>query len=349
MVSGVAQGSILGPHLFISYISSALNTDVTGDTSLIAFADDLLIVKTIRSADDCADLQTDINMVLAEYKRLLLSVNPAKSKYILCTLQTPAAAVQLGMEITIDNEPIERVPYLRYLGVLLDPALSFNRHLAGVSTKAKRAIGALNRSVRTWAGRDLFCKVYLSKILPLLTFASPVVCPTGITAIRQLERIHRFAGRLATNNFTVPYSALLSALNWKSWARICTERQLCTVYKWFMGTRHLPSYILVPRPQPARQLRRAIRNVRQHQLLVNDEFLRRPQLGRIPFRNIATTPLHLAVLAWNILSSQTASLDFQAFKREIQTLSTFAMLVREHGNIYNGRTSPLLSCAFREL
>ncbi|MCP3668392.1 MAG: hypothetical protein GY696_38890 [Gammaproteobacteria bacterium] len=201
------------------------------DTKLTAFADDLLIKKPIRSTDDSIALQSDINTIIAEYDRLFLSLNPSKSKFLLCTLQIPATAPSLDVDLFINDVVVERVQTLRYLGVLLDPALSFRKHIEVISIKAKKAIGALNRSLRSWAGPALFKQVYLAKILPILMFASPVACPTGITSMRSVERVHRFAARLASNNFTVPYSALLSALEWKSWARSCTERQLLTVYK----------------------------------------------------------------------------------------------------------------------
>ncbi|MCP3664077.1 MAG: hypothetical protein GY696_16560, partial [Gammaproteobacteria bacterium] len=43
--SGVAQGSILGPNLFIAYISSVLNLDLSSNCHLVAYADDLLVIK----------------------------------------------------------------------------------------------------------------------------------------------------------------------------------------------------------------------------------------------------------------------------------------------------------------
>ncbi|MCP3661699.1 MAG: reverse transcriptase family protein [Gammaproteobacteria bacterium] len=340
VVSGVAQGSILGPHLFISYISSVLNLPMSADTKLIAFADDLLIIKPIRSIDDSIALQSDIDTIIAEYDRLFLSVNPSKSKYLLCTLQTPATAPSLDVNLLINDVIVERVQVLRYLGVLLDPALSFQKHIDAISIKAKKAIGALNRTLRSWAGQTVFRKVYLAKILPILMFASPVACPTGISAMRSVERVHRFAARLAVNNFAVSYSALLSALEWKSWARTCTERQLLTVYKWVNGFRHLPNYVLCTRPQPLRQLRRASQNGR-HQLSVNDEYFRQPIHGRIPFRNIDRTPLHLAVLAWNTLPPPITELDLTGFKRQIELTNIFSHLVRTRThvvNLYNEQT-----------
>ncbi len=59
-------------------------------------------------------------------------MNPSKSKFLLCTLQIPATAPSLDVDLFInDDVVVERVHALRYLGVLLDPALSFQKRILG--------------------------------------------------------------------------------------------------------------------------------------------------------------------------------------------------------------------------
>ncbi|MCP3661586.1 MAG: hypothetical protein GY696_03670, partial [Gammaproteobacteria bacterium] len=116
VISGVPQGSILGPHLFNAYISSVLAIPVSSGTRLIAFADDLLTVKPIRTHADAIALQQDVDAVLLSYDELYLSVNPAKSCFMVCSLATSAVARQLQLHLQVNAEEIEERDVLKYLG-----------------------------------------------------------------------------------------------------------------------------------------------------------------------------------------------------------------------------------------
>ena len=63
VVSGVPQGSVLGPLLFLIYINDVTNIELTPGTLLSLYADDMLLYKQINSLNDYTDLQTDINKI----------------------------------------------------------------------------------------------------------------------------------------------------------------------------------------------------------------------------------------------------------------------------------------------
>ncbi|MCP3661143.1 MAG: reverse transcriptase family protein [Gammaproteobacteria bacterium] len=180
--SGVAQGSILGPNLFISYISEILAMNLSQNTRHVAYADDLLLMKPIVSDDDCTQLQRDLDTILEAYSRLFLSINPSKSSLLLCTLAEPHMAQVLPCEFVLQGTPVSRVPELKYLGVTLDHKLNFSRNAQLSSAKAKKAIGALWRTVGRWSGRETFKRIFTSKVLPILTHGLPMVA--AINAIR---------------------------------------------------------------------------------------------------------------------------------------------------------------------
>ena len=59
VISGIPQGSVLGPLLFVTYISGLPKKAKTSEIFL--FADDIKMFKAIYSKDDCKLLQDDIN------------------------------------------------------------------------------------------------------------------------------------------------------------------------------------------------------------------------------------------------------------------------------------------------
>ena len=75
--SGVPQGSVLGPLLFVLYINE-LPSLVS--SNLLMFADDIKLYRCIRSPEDCLILQNDINILLDWSKHWLLFFNVSKCK-----------------------------------------------------------------------------------------------------------------------------------------------------------------------------------------------------------------------------------------------------------------------------
>ncbi len=201
VISGVPQGSILGPHLFNAYVTTALRTPVSDNTRLLAFADDLLIIKPIRSQADVEALQSDIDAVLSAYNSLFLTINPAKSAYMICSLANPAGLNQMAFSLFVNGIQIEQKECLKYLGVIIDADLSFARNTELIAPKAKRAIGAFWRTLGKYSARNTFAKIYKAKILPLLLHALPVASPVQVQHWKLLEKVNRFACRLIANDY----------------------------------------------------------------------------------------------------------------------------------------------------
>ncbi len=120
VISGGPQGSILGPHLFNAFISSVLNAPVSATTRLLAFADDLLIIKPIRNQRDVKELQLDIDLVIQKYSELMLSVNPVKSAFKVCSLASAPVNPEMPILHMINGVPIRQQQKLKYLGVTID-------------------------------------------------------------------------------------------------------------------------------------------------------------------------------------------------------------------------------------
>jgi len=330
VVSGVPQGSILGPHLFNAYISSVLELKLSFGSKLIAFADDLILVRPVTRPSDCDELQMDIDKIHSEYNKLGLVLNPAKSSYMVATLSPGPANVDLPVPPTLDGTLILRRESLKYLGVCFDPKLSFGLHVEEKTTKGKRAIGVLWRVLGRWTSREHFLELYEKQIVPQFCYALPVACPTDKKHWLMLEKCHRFATRLATNDYQTGYCELLERVTLKPVARMCVERQLLLMFKYLEGLRYLPANILQPSAQPTRQLRRNGRRHGRELQLTYDCFI--APVFRPPMRaTLDQLPLAYAVYVWNSLPQEMIELtapELVNFKRLAHDKILFQALER---------------------
>ena len=84
VVSGVPQGSVLGPLLFLTYLNSVNSLVLTEGTQITMYADDILLMKPIRGTEDYTYLQKDITSITDCIQHLHLSMNVAKYKIYYC-------------------------------------------------------------------------------------------------------------------------------------------------------------------------------------------------------------------------------------------------------------------------
>ncbi|MGB1915940.1 MAG: RNA-directed DNA polymerase, partial [Paracoccaceae bacterium] len=130
VVSGVPQGTVLGPLLFLVYIND-LPALVTCKIRL--FADDALIYRSIDSITDTHKLQEDLNQLITWESNWSMEFNPDKCKVLRVTNKRKI----INQNYTMHNQILEEVDSAKYLGVHIHKKLSWNTH---VNYTAKKAI-----------------------------------------------------------------------------------------------------------------------------------------------------------------------------------------------------------------
>ena len=134
--SGVPQGSVLGPILFLAYIND-LPEQVKSRVRL--FADDTALYIAISSTTESEVLQTDLASLELSENMWDMQFNPSKCQ----VLQITKKAKPLNTKYILHNVGLESVPAAMYLGVTIVDDLSWSKHIDITTKKANQTLGFL--------------------------------------------------------------------------------------------------------------------------------------------------------------------------------------------------------------
>jgi len=212
--SGVPQGSVLGPLLFIIYVNDIYS--VIHHSRHGMFADDLALYREVCTLTDCELLQGDLSNVSSWSQRWQLKLNWSKCEAISITNKRNP----LSFSYTVDCHPIQWSPQVHYLGVIFDSHLKWSAQCHRVASKATRVLNILRRSLFN-CHSVVKSLAYISIVRPHLEYASIVWNPHTSSDIKLLEAVQNRAARwiCATwDHFTYSWNksshTCLSELKW---------------------------------------------------------------------------------------------------------------------------------------
>ena len=250
VTSGVPQGSVLGPILFLVYIND-MPESITSTSRL--FADDTIVYRKVESEDDHQLLQNDLKALEEWESKWGMSFNPSKCSVVhMSKKKSP-----LNFTYTLKNETLVTSSSASYLGISISRDLSWTDHISKVVAKANKSLGFLRRNVKTKA-ETVKAKAYNTIVRPSLEYAASVWCPWQKGLRDNLEAVQRRAARYVKGNFerTASVSDMLSSMGWET----LEERRIKTRITLLFKIAH--DLIAVP----ATQLRPSNSRTRGHQM-----------------------------------------------------------------------------------
>ncbi|XP_066913249.1 uncharacterized protein [Clytia hemisphaerica] len=188
-VSGIPQGSVTGPILFVLYINDLPEKVIS---LILLFADDTKIFKEVNCIEDSVSLQNDIDTLVEWSKDWLLQFHPEK-----CHVLTlgKIGNIKHAHPYSLDGRQLEHVFEEKDLGILIDSELTFEEHIAKQVKKANAILGIINRgfvNMSTSTFRTLYCTF----VRPHLEYAQSVWSPFLRKHVNLIEGVQRRATKL---------------------------------------------------------------------------------------------------------------------------------------------------------
>ncbi len=226
IASGVPQGSILGPLLFLCYINDL--PEVLINSKAYIFADDAKIYLQFPSSESNQKLVQDIERVFEWAESRYLKISYPKCSIMHIGHGNNSTDMHVG-DIVIPNSKL-----VKDLGVWVSEDLNFSHHIDTICKSANQMVNLLFLSFETRNPKFLL-NLFKTYILPKLEYGSEIWSPHMKKDIIKLERVQRRFTKRLLNCLNLSYEDRLQKLDIKSLQERRIKKDLTYIFKMLHG------------------------------------------------------------------------------------------------------------------
>jgi len=226
VISGVPQGTVLGPLLFLLF--SADINNVIQHSSLSMYADDTKVYRANVDWNDCTLLQADLNCISEWASDWQLRLNPVKTKHL------RIGYCKCDYRFLMSGMTIDTVEYVRDIGIIIQSSLKFSLHCSSVVQKAHYCIRNIFHTFKGH-GAEFYTSLYKTYVRPLLESSSPVWSPYLLCNVERVESVQRYFTRRIPGCANLSYSVRLETLGLETLENRRIKFDLILYYKVLHG------------------------------------------------------------------------------------------------------------------
>lgn len=229
VISGVPQGTVLGPLLFLIFINDLPQTI---QSNVRLFADDCIVYRELNSSYDCEILQQDLHNLENWERTWGMEFHPAKCNVMRVTNSRQPVVKPYtlkGHQLAVDASS-------KYLGIDLTSNLDWKTHVDRITKKSNSILGFLRRNLRV-SNEQTKINAYIAMVRSNLEYCCTVWNPHRKEQIQKVEMVQRRAARFITGRYrnTSSVTSMLDHLNLETLESRRLKLQLTMFYKVING------------------------------------------------------------------------------------------------------------------
>ena len=299
--SGVPQGSVLGPVLFLIYIN---DIDSAVDVMIKKFADDTKLYARVKTRDEANKIQESLHRTLMWGNDWQMLFNLSKCKVLHVGYNNSK------YDYFMNGATLEKVTEEKDLGIYIDHTLKSSRQCSAAAAKANRTLGIIRRTFQSRT-KSIILKLYTSLVRPHLEYAVQAWSPHLQKDIDILEKVQRRATKLVEGMQNLEYCDRLRKLGLTTLATRRKRGDLIQMFTIIHGYDNVQSdYFFQPR---------------RHDYLRGSSLSLQKPRARLDVRKYSFS--HRAISEWNRLPEEVVNANsINSFKNKLDAIS-----VRELG------------------
>ena len=305
VMSGIPQGSIIGPVLFICFTND-LQEVFKNECSIISYADDTQLIVEAKNINQLKQkIEKVIGLAQNWYENNSMKNNIGKTEIMVMTKGNKQENLNINVMDEGTQVNIQSVSEMKILGIFIDSRLNWMKHTNIVKRNAINTIRNLHR-VRHILPTKEKIKLYNSLVTPLFSYADVVWNGCGVTNARKLQTAQNFALR-----------SIMNRNKQESATNILQELKFLNLQQ----KRKVHEAVFIQKALVNKQSQNITDNYLKYLPTSNTRFaaagkLTLPKHKTFKYQN---SPLYRSIKTWNNIPTNIPTEKTQIFKNKFQT------------------------------